>query len=152
MARSLAILDVGEAALCEYLNMVVMAISNGEAELKTILKSMEEVLLRKRADYTDGVDTFSNFIKTGQMTGLGTEASFKLLIATKIVRIMELTRDGSREPQNEPLEDSILDLANYSVLWLAWMLRERNTWASQQSVEWKENNDSNTDRDRPSGR
>lgn len=105
--------------------MVVMAISNGQAELQAVLEDMKKLLVDKAADYTDGSDQFSNFTKTGQMTGLGPEASFKVLIATKVARIMELTASG-KHPKNESVNDTLLDLANYAALWLAWRIRQES--------------------------
>lgn len=107
-----------------------MAISNGQAEVETVLKMMQDLLVIKAADYTDGNDQFSNFIKASQMTGLDTESVFKVHISTKVTRIMELTHFG-REPKNESIDDTLLDLANYAALWLAWRLREepiRKAW------------------------
>lgn len=112
-----------------------MAISNGSKELAEVLHRMKELLDRKSEDYSDQSDLFSNFFKTGAMTGLGTEASFKLLIATKVARVMELT-GSSREPSNESVDDTILDLANYSALWLAWRTRQRLLMPDQPL--WKE--------------
>lgn len=117
---------------------MIMGISNGVAELESVIQDMQKLLLSKAADYTDGSDQFSNFSKTGQMTGLGPEGSFKVLVATKVVRIMELTGSG-RDPRNESVEDTLLDLANYAALWLAWRRRNNSlnsgvqTWVSNQN-------------------
>lgn len=111
---------------------MVMGISNGKSELEAVLQDMHDLLISKAADYTDGADQFSNFLKTGNMTGLGPEGSFKVLIATKVVRIMELTGSG-RDPRNESVEDTLLDLANYAVLWLAWR-RRNNSFNPQWAV------------------
>lgn len=104
--------------------MVVMGISNGQPELEAVIEEMKTLLFRKSQDYTDGVDRFSNFTKIADMTGLDSEASFKVFLSVKLIRIMELTASG-KEPKNESIEDSLLDLANYSVLWLAWRKRQQ---------------------------
>lgn len=118
-------------------------ISNGEPEVKSVLNDMLKLIVSKRSDYSDQKDFLSNFQKTANITGLGVDASFKVLLATKIVRVMELTAPGRDAPKNESIDDSLIDLANYSVLWLAW--RRRNALVPISEVELSDDTNSRED-------
>lgn len=91
------------------------------AEFKSILDGMYRVHLDKNADYSP-----MNILATG-MVGLMTR------IWDKVARLMNLTgfniQEGTygetKEPKNESVEDSLLDLANYAVI--ALILR-RGKW------------------------
>ena len=74
---------------------------------------MRNTLLAKGDDYS-GKDRLSNFGLAGAICGLSPEKDCLCLIATKVARIGNLLDSGS--PKNESIQDSILDLANYTVL------------------------------------
>lgn len=74
---------------------------------------------KKSADYAEADDPFSNFRKTALSTELPIDKVFHLFIATKLNRIINLLKQD-KVPSNESLNDSIIDLATYAVLYLAW--------------------------------
>lgn len=82
--------------------------------LDEFFSEMKEVLLRKGNDYANA-DRLSNFKLAGGICGLSPEQNCLSLIATKVARLGALL-DSDSEPNNESIEDSILDLANYSAL------------------------------------
>lgn len=77
------------------------------------VSQMKDTILLKGDDYA-GEDRLSNFKHAGNITGIGAELNCLSLIATKVARLGQLL--NGKEPNNESIEDSILDLANYSVL------------------------------------
>jgi len=79
---------------------------------------MRSTLLKKGNDYS-GEDRLSNFKLAGNITGIGAEMNCLNLIATKVARLGILLRSKNM-PDNESTSDSLLDLANYSIL--LWML------------------------------
>lgn len=92
-----------------------------------ILRQMEEVLERKRHDYADDNNRYSNFEFTGRILDEAVEAgvrganlSFLSLLTTKLARIIELV-GHNKKAENEALEDSLMDGANYLILWSGWL-------------------------------
>ena len=85
---------------------------------------------RKRADYAADADIFSNFRDTASMLGLSgfserESALFNIL--QKIARLKSLRANGRMDnPNNESVVDTVLDLAVYSVIYLA-LMREVNS-------------------------
>lgn len=75
---------------------------------------MSATLFKKGADYSNE-DRLSNFKLAGAIAG--TNASINCLnhISTKVARLGVLL-NSKNPPSNESISDSILDLANYSVL------------------------------------
>ncbi len=74
---------------------------------------MTRVMLSKGDDYS-GQDRLSNFKLAGQISGITPEQNCLSLIATKVARLGQLL--SGKTPNNESIQDSILDLANYAVL------------------------------------
>lgn len=74
---------------------------------------MKSVLDSKSADYANN-DVLSNFKLAGNICGITPEQQCLSLIATKVARLGVLLESG--DPKNESIEDSILDLTNYSFL------------------------------------
>ena len=84
----------------------------------TILDEMRAMHDKKNHDYAEDNNTYSNFEQAASFAGTETEKSFGILVGTKMARITQLLK--KKEAKNESLEDSLLDLAVYTVLWLAW--------------------------------
>ena len=81
-----------------------------------ITGEMEKVLFSKGDDYANE-DRLSNFKLAGAITGGDARTNCLNMIATKVARLGVLI-NSKNEPNNESIEDSVLDLANYSVLLL----------------------------------
>lgn len=76
---------------------------------------MREVLVAKANDYAGDVDRLRNFKQVGDVTGIGAPRAVLTHIATKVSRLGTLLGSG-KAPSNESVGDSVLDLANYSIL------------------------------------
>lgn len=77
---------------------------------------MKEIILSKSIDYADvNTDVLSNFKLAGNISGLNAQLNCLSLISTKVARLgVLLNKDGA--PNNESIDDTIIDLANYTVL------------------------------------
>ena len=75
---------------------------------------MKKTLFSKGDDYANE-DRLSNFKLAGSIAGGDARTNCLNLIATKVARLGVLI-NSDQEPNNESIEDSVLDLANYSVL------------------------------------
>ena len=77
-------------------------------------EKMKRTLFSKGDDYANE-DRLSNFKMAGAIAGGDAKSNCLNLIATKVARLGVLI-NSDQEPNNESISDSILDLANYSVL------------------------------------
>jgi hypothetical protein len=73
-----------------------------------------EIMQSKSADYAKEEDVLSNFKTAGANVGITTQQQILSLIATKVARLGNLFK--GKVPNNESIEDSIIDLSNYSFL------------------------------------
>ena len=99
---------------------------NIEEQVKSfddMTKRMREILLSKGNDYAN-TDRLSNFKLAGSICGLPPELNCLSLIATKVARLGVLLQNNAT-PNNESIEDSVLDLANYAVL-LNMLLKDKS--------------------------
>lgn len=78
-----------------------------------LVEKATEILLKKGDDYAN-TDRLSNFKDAGKITGISTQQHCLALIATKVARLGNLYKGVT--PNNESIQDSILDLFNYSAL------------------------------------
>lgn len=85
-------------------------VKDKKAIYNSIINSMVKTYEAKNSDYGDSVgDTYNKF----------GDVSFLTRITDKYNRILSLSDKGAcGEVKDESLDDTILDLANYCVLWL----------------------------------
>jgi hypothetical protein len=81
---------------------------------EALTSQMKQILFKKGNDYAN-TDRLSNFKLAGAICGLTAERNCLTLIATKVARLGVLLNTENK-PNNESIQDSIVDLANYSVL------------------------------------
>jgi hypothetical protein len=107
----------------------------GSSEFYDLLVIVAILHHRKQLDYTAGLakdDPFANFKVSARMAGCTVEQAIKLHIGNKVGRIESLENQHTR--QNEPLEDSYLDLAVYCLLLLAWKKSQAKSTTSPEGV------------------
>lgn len=83
------------------------------------LKKMAEIHDKKSADYATDKNRYSNFEEAAATAGVTVDDVFATLIGIKLARLKELLKSG-KTPANESVQDTRLDLAVYSVLWLSY--------------------------------
>lgn len=92
-----------------------MTLDEQQQALKSFASRMEQTLLKKGNDYAALSDRLSNFKLSGAICNLTAEQVCLSLIATKVSRLGNLL-GANLPPDNESIDDSLLDLANYAVL------------------------------------
>lgn len=85
-----------------------------QEKLNELFIKISTIILSKGDDYANE-DRLSNFKLAGAICGISTEINCLSLIATKVARLGVLLNTDDK-PNNESVEDSILDLINYSIL------------------------------------
>lgn len=88
---------------------------------------------RKRADYAEDGDPFSNFRETADHLGLDIWESAEMNVVQKLSRLKALRANGRMQnPENEAVADTYLDAAVYAVITYALY---RNHFVRR---EWKD--------------
>lgn len=72
----------------------------------------------KKHDYSKAEDEFSNFRFSAEIAKVKPEQSMLILVGTKTARLSELI--AGKEPKNESINDTIMDLVNYLVILKAY--------------------------------
>jgi len=85
------------------------------SEFDQVLNKMSDIYHRKNHDYGD------SFTKSCNEFGL---TSPIIRISDKLERLKTLAKQGSSaRVKDEKIEDTLIDLANYAVMTLAWLKR-----------------------------
>jgi len=77
----------------------------------------KKLMISKAHDYTVK-DRYENFIRQAELTSWFSEEQDKVfvsVIAIKLARLASLL--GQKEPKNESIQDTFIDLINYCALW-----------------------------------
>lgn len=88
-----------------------------------------DILCSKGDDYANE-DRLSNFIRAADLIGSSPERVALTMIGIKVIRLGNLI--DAKEPNNESIDDSIMDLFNYTAL-LAMIRREMSEEAEPTS-------------------
>ena len=99
-----------------------MTLEEQQAHFDKLVKQMEDILLKKGNDYANA-DRLSNFKLAGAVCQITPEQQCLSLIATKVARLGILLKSG-KQPNNESINDSVIDLINYGVL-LSMILNDK---------------------------
>lgn len=80
-------------------------------------EKMIDITKRKNADYTGSSDDpFANFARVESLGICSTEQGFLTRMTDKLSRITSFMQKGFLLVSDESVEDTLLDLANYSIL------------------------------------
>lgn len=83
---------------------------------------MVEITRAKNADYTgNSDDPFSNFKVVEAFGTVSAEGGFLVRMTDKFARINSFVQKGVLQVKDESIEDTLLDLANYSILLLGYI-------------------------------
>lgn len=92
-----------------------MTTGQQEKIFSEVTKKMKDIMISKAGDYANEKDVLSNFKLVAQIVGIPVELVLMVFIATKTVRLGNLL-SSEKEPNNEGLDDTILDGCNYDLL------------------------------------
>ncbi len=83
---------------------------------------MLEITRKKNADYTgDSGDPFFNFTRVEAMGIASTPQGFLTRMLDKFARITSFAQKGKLEVEDESVQDTLLDLANYCILMMGYI-------------------------------
>ena len=96
-------------------------------EFKALTDKMYEITERKNSDYTGNSDQpFKNFTMVETMGFATTEQGFCTRLTDKLMRVSGFVKNGTLQVKDESVEDTLLDCANYSLLFICY-LRSKKT-------------------------
>lgn len=95
-------------------------------EFQKITTQMFEITKAKNSDYTgDTSQPFKNFTMVETMGAATTEQGFFTRMNDKMMRFAGFLKNGTLEVQDEKIEDTLMDLANYSILCICYLRSKR---------------------------
>ena len=88
-----------------------------------LCKMAKQLMEKKNHDYAGqgGDEPFANFTRTEAMGVCTTEQGFLVRVVDKVSRMSTFTNAGKLEVENETVEDAIVDIINYMVLFSAYL-------------------------------
>ncbi len=87
---------------------------------------MLDISRKKNADYTgNNQDPFANFTGIKNCGGASTEQGFLFRMNDKISRVSSFVEKGELLVKDETVEDTLLDLANYCILFKGYLESEK---------------------------
>lgn len=87
---------------------------------------MVEITKAKNADYTGvGDNPFANFTRVELLGNCSTEQGFVTRMIDKISRIISFVQKGILEVKDESVEDTLIDLANYCILFSGYIKHKK---------------------------
>lgn len=87
---------------------------------------MMDITKAKNADYTGTcLDPFSNFATVEDLGICSTEQGFLTRMTDKLKRIISFVQKGVLMVKDESVEDTLLDLANYCILFAGYIKSKR---------------------------
>lgn len=100
----------------------------------TLCDKAQSLMRRKNADYAGnhGMEPFANFTRTEAMGICTTEKGMLVRMTDKMSRLSSFMEAGEFQVKDESLEDTVLDMINYSVLLWAYLKEKRD--GSRKSV------------------
>lgn len=108
------------------------------AMFKSITDEMYETTKRKNSDYTgDAGDAFKNFTAVENASGgvVTTEMGFFTRMTDKMMRFAGFIRNGTLKVADEKIEDTILDLAVYCILFVCYRRTQREVKLNDNNQE-----------------
>lgn len=94
---------------------------------KSLCHKALELMKQKNADYagSKGKTPFANFEVCENMRITKTETGMLVRLCDKFSRLSSFNEAGVFQVRDEKLEDTIIDVINYSILYLAYIEREK---------------------------
>ena len=90
-------------------------------------KKMVAVTKAKNHDYSSGAtNPFSNFTQVEHLGIASTEQGFLTRMTDKLARIITFVNKGVLKVSDESVEDTLIDLANYCILFAGYIRSKRN--------------------------
>jgi hypothetical protein len=97
---------------------------------ETMCLRMIETARKKNADYTGkDADPFSNFARVEALGICSTEVGFLTRMTDKVCRVVSFVQKGTLLVQDETVEDTLLDLANYCLLFAGYLRQKKQKHA-----------------------
>jgi Nucleotide modification associated domain 1 len=95
------------------------------------------LMCRKNADYSggnNGADPFLNFTRCESMGITSTERGFLVRLTDKMSRLSTFCDTGTFQVADEKLEDTVEDIINYSILFLAYVRSKKEAGSGSNAV------------------
>jgi hypothetical protein len=89
----------------------------------SLLKKMSEIHDKKNSDYANDSNPYSNFEFASSFSQVPLYKVYLVLIGVKVARLHELL-GKDKQPKNESIDDTLLDLATYTAIMSSQLISE----------------------------
>lgn len=93
---------------------------------KASCDSMYEISKSKSNDYSGTENVFNNFMNVERLGITSTEEGFLVRMTDKLARLSQFCKTGVLKVKDESVEDTLLDLCNYSLLMAAYIKEKKH--------------------------
>ena len=94
---------------------------------ESVTEEMVKICRAKNADYTGATDDpFANFSRVEALGICSTETGFLTRMTDKLCRISSFVANGTLKVKDESVDDTLIDLACYSILFLCYRESKRD--------------------------
>jgi len=80
------------------------------------IEKMKEIMINKSSDYASDEDVLANFRVCEKLFDIPDYTGISIRLSDKLSRVKNLIKDNNPKVKDESLEDTLIDLANYSLL------------------------------------
>ena len=95
-------------------------------EFKALTDRMYEITKAKNSDYSgNSEEPFKNFTMVETMGFATTKQGFCTRMTDKMMRIAGFVKNGTLQVKDESVEDTLLDCANYCLLFICYLRSKR---------------------------
>ena len=101
----------------------------------TLCDRLKDIAKAKSHDYSQDEDVFANFKSIEVLDVCTTEQGFLTRMLDKFNRVKSFTKRGILKVEDEKIEDTLLDLANYSILLAAYIKDKKDNTISDVKFE-----------------
>lgn len=95
------------------------------ADYEAEIQKMVKLCLQKNSDYANSEDFLKNF-KRSKNFGLNPFIGVLIRMEDKMSRIENIVKSGQTNVDDEKLEDSLRDLANYAIIAVLCLMEEQD--------------------------
>jgi hypothetical protein len=111
--------DIGLSEMCKPASNSLLR------NLEAYTGSMVETARKKNSDYTGGDDPYANFRACEDIGLCSVEVGIMVRMVDKLMRMRAFVAKGTLEVKDESIEDTSLDLANYSLIFASYVKDKR---------------------------
>lgn len=108
-------------------NLKIYETKDFHKAVKGLFSECMIILMKKNKDYNTSEDAFENFKRVETLNLCSTETGILVRMNDKFSRLCNLIKCNESEVKDETVEDTLIDLINYSAILYCYLKQKRGT-------------------------